>query len=367
MSVRIWHGRAVPCCINHEYSFGSTIEESLYDIYSTDNKKWTEFRQQFLTGSKLPPSCIRCIQKEQAGHKSHRIFSNEKYEHLLPKIPIETHELYIAFWCGAGFSNLCNLKCRMCSPLLSTSIAIEENHLPKTASFNNIDDFYRFFNDNLETLEEIAFEGGEPMMIEEHFKILEYLINKNKVNVRLKYHSNLTNIKLKNYDIIEMWSHFNEIELRVSIDACENRNHYIRYPSNWDNIISNLTLIKNSCPNVKIDLALTIQLLNAFDALNLHKFMNDNELVHSITYTILVNPKYYQLTVLPIEIKQRVEEHWSEFSSNEYVKLFLSHMWSSDDSKLLPDFFAHTFSKDKIRNNDFFTTFPEFADLKKYI
>lgn len=398
ISSRTWHTDVVPCCVNHETVFGNSKTDSYSDIYSNNNSVLKEFRKQLINGPELPTSCNRCAFAEQSGATSYRTQSNNNWKHVIDDIDFDQDgnltEFKIRLWDGIGFNNLCNLKCRMCSSYLSTTNREEEvkYNLPtkqispeheilsekfddvlelKKAiliqSFDDVTKFYDFFNQHIKTTEKIKFEGGEPMMMEENYKLLELLIKNNKTDVELHFVTNLTRLTLKNYNLIELWKNFKNVRVNISLDAYGDQNYYIRNPANWDTIVDNINRIQGKCPHVKLTVLTTIQILNSFAGTTLHKWCLDNELEQNFIF--LQHPANMGLNALTIDYKNRVKEHWDRYkltlSDTREIDDFLQMMYSDDTSEHLGKFFKTMEERDIIRNEDMFKTFPELIDLKE--
>lgn len=270
ISSRIWHGAVVPCCVNHEIVFGNSETDDFKDIYSNSNSVLREFRKELINGPELPVSCNRCAFSEQSGNTSYRIHSNNQWKHVVDDIDFDQEgnlkEFNIRLWDGIGYTNLCNLKCRMCPSYLSTTNREEEvkYNLPMKqiapahkvqfekfkdkykgiliSSFDDINKLYDFFNQHIDTTEEIKFEGGEPMIMEENYKLLELLIKHNRTDVALHYCTNMTKLSLKNYDILNLWKHFKNVQVHASLDAYGNKTTILEILQTG--MISLLTLIE---------------------------------------------------------------------------------------------------------------------------
>jgi organic radical activating enzyme len=50
---------------------------------------------------------------------------------------------------------------------------------------------------HIDYVEQIYFAGGEPLLMEEHYRILDELVQRKRFDVRLIYNTNFTHIKLK--------------------------------------------------------------------------------------------------------------------------------------------------------------------------
>ena len=281
----IWtDGRALPCCINHRYELGNTKTESLYDIYSNNNKKLVDFRKEMLEGPELPKSCYRCGDMEkQYADNSYRYYSNKHYGHLLDNIEINpdgtVNNSKIYTW-DVRFSNLCNLKCRTCDNINSSKIAEEEKkHIDNNIvvfkeAFDDRTEFFKFFEENIDVIEEIYFCGGESLLLKDHYVILDLLVKHEKFDTVLRYNTNCTKLSLKNKHVVDdYWVKFKSIRLGLSLDAGWEQLSYIRHGSNWESILSNLRHIVDKCPHAFMQLSPTISILSAFHISKLHLFL----------------------------------------------------------------------------------------------
>ena len=93
------------------------------------------------------------------------------------------------------FSNLCNLSCRYCGTYFSSNwyddqVALfgKPNHPKVTYAGSSKTDAYDQLINYLPMVEQVYFAGGEPLIMEEHYKILKALIDIGKADkVRLIY------------------------------------------------------------------------------------------------------------------------------------------------------------------------------------
>jgi len=384
----IWTtGDVIPCCINHSYEYGNIKNQPLEEIFSNKNAKLTQLRNEMLTGQDLPMSCNKCFRAEQYDKdQSLRIFSNTTYGHLLDNLEFDENnnvkQEKISLW-DVRFSNLCNLKCRMCDGVNSSSIA-EEDYSKRNIdipvlqkAYDDLDSFLSFFISHIDTIEEIYFCGGEPLMLEEHYKILDLLIEHNKFDVLIRYNSNCTRFDFKNKNVIhDYWPLFKNVKLAASIDAGWEQLYYIRHGAEWDVVLKNLRLIAEKCPHVLIQLNPTVEILSVFHIRKMHEFLVKEKIVHpdNIHYNLLTYPISYGITVLPKEIKEKVEQYINEYATSikelgasehtlNKIYTIVTHMNSKDHSRYLDEFKRVTVEKDKFRNENFIKTFPEYEEL----
>lgn len=386
--VCIWtDGRAIPCCISNYYELGNVKIQRLDDIYSNDNSRLRQLRQQMINGPELPLSCRSCRDMEaNYTDKSLRYYSNRSHGRLLDSIEIDDDgtvvENKVSTW-DVRFSNLCNLKCRICSPVNSSKIAKEEQRFTKNKisilqeAFKNREDFFDFFKKNIDGIEEIYFCGGEPLMLEEHYEILDLLIKNGKFDTVLRYNTNCTTLTFRDKNVVtDYWTRFKNIHLSLSIDAGWQQLHYIRGGARWSTILKNIRQIVEYCPHAFVQLSPTVEILNAFHVKDMHLYLIEHELIelNNVFFNILTYPNYYSLTALPSDIKMRVKQHWLDYrdtvekmsASNvllEEINKVIKYIDVRDHSNCLDEFRKQTKIKDIIRRENFNKIFPELSEL----
>jgi MoaA/NifB/PqqE/SkfB family radical SAM enzyme len=384
----VWtDGRAIPCCINQNYILGDTKTQKMSDIYSNSNSKLKEIQQQMINGPELPESCSRCALPEQTyGAHSYRWFSNRNYGDAFKKLEFDENDNLvgnkIATW-DVRFSNLCNLKCRTCDHINSSSIAEEtvsslKRKVPVLQkAFDEKNDFFEFFKNNLDSIEEIYFCGGEPLLLAEHYEILDILVEHKKFDLVLRYNTNCTRLTFKDKNVVtDYWNLFKKVRLSLSLDAGWEQASIIRNGSTWDNILSNLRTIKQNCPDIYLQLCPTISILNAFHLPKMHLFLADEGIIHidNIYYNILTDPVMYNLTSLPKDKKELVEQHWLEYAKkcesytltdvtiNEIHKV-IKYMYSSNTQTEIDNLKTETKLLDGIRKENTIELFPELKGI----
>lgn len=386
----IWtDSRVIPCCINQHYVLGNAKTESIKDIYSNSNAKLVEFRKEILNGPELPPSCHRCgDMEEKYADNSYRYYSNKHYGHLIHQIDINddgtVKENKVFTW-DVRYSNLCNLKCRTCDSINSSKIAEEErktknkNIIVLKEAFEEPKEFFDFFESNIEYIEEIYFCGGEPLLLEEHYKILDILLAHGKTNTRLRYSTNATKIQFKNKNVVDdYWSKFSKINLGLSLDAGWEQLNLIRHGANWDTVYKNLKYIVSKCPHVFMQFSPTVSILNAFHIKRLHIFLVEENImkVSDVYYNILTYPDYYSIISLTPELKEQVRAHWKEYKEDlqklncnsymeEEVDKVIKYLDIEDSSHRLESFVNETKNMDGIRGENTLELLPEYKDLFK--
>jgi sulfatase maturation enzyme AslB (radical SAM superfamily) len=246
---------------------------------------------------------------------------------------------------------------------------LKTHDMPKVLmeTFTDLNDFYTFFNRSIDVVRDIKFEGGEPLMMEEHFKVLQLLIELGRTDVTIKYATNLTRLSFKDYDILDLWKQFKNVDISVSMDAMGEKNNYIRNPSRFYDIVDNINKIKKEAPHVSIGINTTMQILTSFAASQTNVFCIENNIPQNFIF--LHNPSHMSMTVLPKHVKERVERHW-EYHIQRYpqytneIRGFISMMHGQDNSSEIPEFLDFMKERDTVRGEEFFYTFPELWDIK---
>jgi len=341
-----------------------------YRIYKDNIKEaWNSetyktIRQQMLNGER-PEMCTRCFREEDAGITSTRQNWNDKWAQ---DRDYTVEAPFTIRYVDIRLGNLCNLKCRMCNPYASNQW-VKEWHLVENAleesEYNRLKNMDWPSNDlvwdNLEliadSIEEIYLTGGEPTIIEEQYRLLDYYIEKGTSNkIKLKYNTNLTNIPDK---MLNKWNKFKKIQLNCSIDGIGALDRYIRYPSNWIKIEQNFKKVRNR-GKVNIEIHCTVQMYNI---LHLHKFIEwALPYEHKIYFNILNHPEQLNIRVLPPELKDKAFENLMPYLDTPKVKGIIDYMYAEDWSDKFDKFIDYTFQLDKSRKQSLIHIVPEFTE-----
>jgi len=221
-------------------------------------------------------------------------------------------------------NNLCNLKCRMCHPMDSTSwndwdqveefYKKENNFLVPVIDrlglkrnkylcpFEDTDNWWASFEKLLPHFRRVEFAGGEPLMDPQHYKILDMLKPYAK-NIEIKYATNGTTLGIKGGRTIhDYWPYFKSVAVNVSIDGIHDVYNYIRGNSDFSLVEANIKEIQK-IPNVsRIVGAFTAQAGNILQAAEcIDYFINK---MNIIFYSNRVSyPTCLSAQVLPQDLK----------------------------------------------------------------
>ncbi len=397
-------------------------------LSSWNNEYMRNTRLQMLNGEK-PPSCLKCYKEEDAGHNSKRMWETAYWEKRvdLDTVLAETKEdgsippkvRYI----DMRFGTKCNLKCVMCSPHDSSLWVtdhqalwpqIENENLKQTMEWNKKgrenDATYNWHKDNpvfweqlyeqIPHMQQLYFAGGEPLIIDEHYDLLERVIEMGYADqMEIRYNSN--GVEWRD-DLFDLWKHFKLVRYHYSVDSIEGMNDYIRYPSEWDRNLEVFDILDSQTgDNTEVTIACAVQALNihyipdflkwkleyGFKKINMWPFG-----AGGINYHFVYHPPHLNVKILPAWFKDEVEHKYEEFipwweenwekgvptwhkgkvtqeqwrtASYGISRLrgMVNFMKSEDWSQRMPEFQEYITKLDQLRGTDFRKTFPDMAKL----
>jgi len=383
-------GVASPCCIAEscatDNGVGNSRMQSLEQLVNSDQMK--QLRLDMLTGKKNV-ECRKCYEHESQGVKSFRQFSSTEWQHafddVIKNTDLETGEVsnFKMRYFDIRFSNICNFKCRTCGPAFSTQWEQEDLksgvHYATILPKNNNPKFLQDVIDQIDNMEIAYFAGGEPLITEEHYILLEEMIKRKRTDIKLRYNTNLSNFKYKNKDILKLWSKFeNNIEIYASIDHVEERAEYIRHGTVWKTVEENFLKAKKT-KFIEIQVNTVLSAFNYLTIYEFYKYLIDHKMYTPTDniYTLynMSTPDYLTCHILPPELKEQgrvsvekavdyMKKH--KFRDEQIAQLEITTQWVN--SKNTWEEHGRNFKEeitrlDAIRNENFLQTFPELKQL----
>jgi MoaA/NifB/PqqE/SkfB family radical SAM enzyme len=309
------NGKNRLCCNSHTRNNDNFLENF--------NEHWYDYRNKLkkqILQNERPVECDNCWKKEDLGIKSLRQNFIEKYkqrnewENFLTRIkqqsdfPIEL---------DLKLGNYCNLSCRMCSSYSSSKYQTEFKKIYKETGIDygindyekhyvqqnwyDSDEFYNIFTKILDNgIKELKFTGGEPLIVPNVKKLLDYCIKKKiSKDIILLIITNVTRI---DNDWIQIFNKFGHTGLILSIDGIDNTYEYIRYPTNWRDIYKNLQLLKKTKKeNIACDITFTLQIYNMLQTKKIVDL--SRELGFGLNAIPLDTPEYLDVRNAPDQLK----------------------------------------------------------------
>ena len=391
--MHIWPaGYTYPCCMaDPTLPVGNTQEQSLQDIWNGPEMR--ELRLNMLQDKKSP-ECRRCYELEENGMWTLRKSSNENFKHHIDKVEQTSDDgsagnVNMAYM-DIRFSNLCNLKCRSCGPQFSSSWFEDHKAAYGDPGHNKIlkvrDDMLNFM-DELEPLlgsvERVYWAGGEPLITDEHYRILDKWIEMGKRNVAMDYTTNFTQMRYKRKTAFEYWNAFDNVRVAASLDANHKRGEYLRKNMEWTQVVQNRRDMIEQCPHVYFELTPTVSVYNVLNICDFHKEWIEEGLLEpaNIRINILLDPTYMRLSILPPWIKEQVHKRYEEhinylkqFDNNKNEKLKnidsviqdyknILQFMEQDRTSELKMWYWKTNKMDGMRNENVYEIFPELQGI----
>lgn len=383
-------GETYPCCIaDMQFPIGNCKKNTFREIWNQAPLR--EIRRSMLNDQPVS-ACTRCYEQEASGFISGRISANKHHGHHIDLIN-QTQadgtldEFRMTYW-DIRFSNLCNLKCRSCGHIFSSQWYQDQAQIsgPEWKANNQVlnyagryeTDAWEQLLEHIDYVEQIYFAGGEPLLMDEHYKILEELERRKKFDVRLIYNSNFTHTNLKDRSVFDYWKKFDSVSVGASLDASGARGEYIRKGTIWEEVEENRRNMIEICPEVDFYVSSTLSILNAWHLSEFHQDWVNRGLIRAQDFNvnILQDPPYYRIDVAPMKYKQRLRIKWEEHllwlaeqtdplkRATRGWQSAIRFMMGDDKSNLLEKFWQKTNQLDLIRKENLLVAIPELEALK---
>jgi organic radical activating enzyme len=399
-----------------------------------NNPMMKQARLDMLEG-KWPEACTRCKNEEAADIRSRMRYENERWS-TGQKYSVFNKEIAKEITASDGsidttaiptrlydlrFGNLCNLKCRMCGPTDSSMWYEDQVKMfgesyqdtrglvkltkDKKGKYKPVDDIYGWYEkssiwgqleDNMPNIEHLHMVGGEPLMINQQYELLQKCIDRGEAHhIIIEHNSNITNIPDRAWNI---WKHFKEIQIGASIDGVKSVVEYIRHPIKWSIIERNIQALDTAEGNYKLWFAPTIGILNARHFPDMiiwvleQKFnrFNVETWKPPVTAHPLHHPKWLNMKILPLEAKKEITQYYEDCKPhiqdlifqktdrgpdqkkrlyNRTVALldqYSTLMNQEDWSDLMPKFWELNSKLDDIRDEKLQDAIPDIYELIKH-
>ena len=294
----------------------STLEE----YWNGENIR--RIRMQMLN-NEVPPECVVCDKKflnqdvyrdyfnHLFAHKWNDVIEDTQYDGYTTMKPIS--------W-DYRFSNLCNFKCRMCGPMLSSAWETEARKQGKIEPWmekpvkTKIETFQKDtveqeFGTAVEEhrIEEVYWVGGEPLMYEQHWRYMQRIIELGDgPGLYARYNTNLHRVEYKGINLYQdILDNIRDWQICASLDGVGEVGEYIRTGLNYNQWLENFKQGLAHSRNrrmMRIDFTLTLPGL--FDIVNVCRLAKQLDVdilakvVFAFTPDIAMSPLFLPKKVL---------------------------------------------------------------------
>ena len=380
-------GTVRPCCLADDEildDYGDKFQLSTASFVDVQNSNhMRQLREKFLAGEK-PQTCRRCWSEERSGRTSKRMHTLNRLKHMLPDQQWTADAKPLMF-IDLKLGNICNLKCRICGSWSSSQYATEEiNSLPRDQDKKQNYHYFmlkagawpkenkKFWNEIdivLTDIRYIEFTGGEPFMIDEHFDMLQGIVDRGIAHqVEIHYNTNGTHYPARGQEI---WQHFKTVEIAFSIDDVGERFEYQRTNADWAVVLDNITsfqYLKTQMPNLQLQCCSTVNVFNVryIDELARWIVMQNFDFVY---WNMMHDPWHFSIATLPDTAKSSITKHLRSADvplqyREEFDRItnFMNTGASTDGFMLR----MKVADLDRKRNQNLRTVEPELAEIIAY-
>jgi MoaA/NifB/PqqE/SkfB family radical SAM enzyme/SAM-dependent methyltransferase len=400
-------GRASFCCdvpapLTVDGRMGSVYRDSLEDLWNAG--EIVQVRAAMARGEK-PEACRLCWEREAAGGVSRRLLTNAAYRQLGGRLAVEALPREGAEsgyrlerrpdWFILELGNVCNLKCRSCSPLFSSRIAADKVHeawstnepapasettsarrprrlqlVPENTAawFEDVDAMADKIASGAGGNAMLSLIGGEPFLIDHTWRLLHALVVRG-VAPHL-FVGLLTNGQQRSAKLEELVPRFRGFNVSVSIDGHGKLYEYLRHGGSWRKLVDNLRWLRQ-VPNLDVTAVPTLQNGNALDMVTLLRFLDQQEL--RLAYNMVSWPPRLRPTNLPPSVRRIAAQRLRGYLDAEckpanlavvraYCEI-LEEAGDSFDAGLFGEFMTFTNDLDAARGESLCEAAPELVAL----
>lgn len=313
--------RVSGCCVSH-----ADVEADSLRLEDMINAKHIKaLRKDMLNGVKNP-ACRYCYETEEtsaavtprksfndkyAAHYAHAMKNTDKRNGTLKNFKMTHFDI--------RFSNVCNFKCRSCSSSYSSQWELEDtkhrgliatSKMTRSDSQQLLEDVY----EQIPNLEHVYFAGGEPLVTEEHYLLLEEFLRQGRDDLQIIYNTNISKLKYKNKDLVKLWGKFKKsMQVFASLDHYGPRAEYIRHGTVWEEVEENYRRLRNPENNIQLNITTTITALNYVTLGDFIQYFYKNDLWPEIwQLQPAVTPEWISPYILPDHLKYKGRENIME-------------------------------------------------------
>jgi len=379
-TILLQNGKTHSC--HHPWAHGVDLGELKENPSALHNTKFKKsLRAEMLKGIR-PKECQYCWNVEDLGDEyiSDRIIKSAD-DWAYPRMH-EISTLHPDFdinpaYVEVSFSNLCNFKCSYCSPEQSSQWQAESakyGPYPTLSYFNGMDGlikdkrvpisvkeynpyveaFWKWWPDLYETLKVFRITGGEPLMSEDTFKVLDYINDNPNKSLELNINTNAC----VDDDLIDKFiskmrritvdkKKIGDTRVYTSVDTWGKQAEYIRHGLDYDLWLKNLDKMMTELPQTIFTIMCTSNIFSLFNMERLLKDVYDLKIKHysedrkvplTIDISILRYPAHQRADIITPEYWNSLDSALAYMKENEEGQQDAEWNWIKEPYKGFFDF-----------------------------
>ena len=336
-------GTVRPCCLAEDEITDVNGKKFTLDSADLEQVRHSDhmrrLREEFLAGQQ-PQTCRKCWNEERAGRTSKRMHTLDRLKHVITSTEWNTDPEVLLFL-DLKLGNICNLKCRICGSWSSSQFAAEELQYidiqQKKKSYHyqmlkqgawpreNVK-FWQQIDQVLDEIRYIEFTGGEPFMIQEHFDMLQGIVDRGTAGqVEIHYNTNGTHWPQQ---AEEIWRHFRTVEIAFSIDDLAERFEYQRTNAVWVEVCENIKRfqdLQQRNSNITLQVCSTVNVFNVFYLEGLAHWI-DQQAFDFVYWNMMHEAYYFSIGTMPekakdLAIQQLTAARVSDYHRSEFDRI----------------------------------------------
>jgi len=381
-------GTVRPCCLADDEIVNDSGEKFNLATASFEDIQHSQYmqnlRQEFLAGHQ-PQTCRKCWREERSGRTSKRMHTLDRLKHMLSDQESWTQDTKPLMFLDLKLGNICNLKCRICGSWSSSTFATEELQwlrpgedrkqsphylaLRQGAWPRENTKFWSEIDHIVDQIRYIEFTGGEPFMIQEHFDMLQGLVDRGIAHqVEIHYNTNGTQYPDQ---AEEIWRHFKTVEIAFSIDDVGSRFEYQRTNAVWTEVVANIErfkILRQRHANLRLQACVTVNVFNVYYLEYVANWVSSQRFDY-IYWNMLHDAYYFSIATLPEPAKAGITQKLQQAQVTDNIKkefdriIEFMNNGASLDGKLLK---IRTKDFDHKRDQNLAVIAPEYAALIDY-
>jgi radical SAM/SPASM domain protein of ACGX system len=219
-------------------------------------------------------------------------------------------------------TNACDQRCKHCYIFNSSEIEKKDPELSFDQCLSVIENF-ELFCKKLDAKPNIVITGGDPLLRNDVWKILETMKAK---NIRFSILGNPFHLTDA---VCEKLKGLGCTSYQMSLDGLQDKHDYIRKPGSFNATIEKIELLKKH--NIKVNIMMTVSKFNETDLEPLIDLLVEKE-IHSFAFARYVPQQNdIEQTFSPKEYKELLERAWSSYQKHESTNVSFSlkdHLWT---------------------------------------
>jgi len=328
-------------------------------------------------------ACNLCWQEEDGGRKSKRIRDNDRYLHEMKWEGKSPFQGLAKFELNLG--NTCNIKCRTCHATISSQWIKEEYDLNRShnmtfkvfsesmkkyhKTYDEDSKFWSDLVDNLNTIKQFDFYGGEPFLSKKMWEVLKICVDRNfSQEIELHYNTNGTTWP----EEIVYWKNFKSINLSFSIDGIDEQFEYMRFLAKWSEVKENMEKarqFKKDHGKISLSWCVTLSSINIYYLPEILDEYYKNYSDFGLYLNLVHTPLHFNIANLHPAVKNKVieklesipKEYSSAWAQLPGIVGFIKN--GNYNSSIWLDFIHLIKKHDIYRKEDFYSVFSEFGKI----